>query len=140
MRMSAFMYVCMLGHEDVVEILLGHPDIDVNARNPDGMTALMIACKQYGRTNIVKLLLQKPSRVDLSFQNNDGQTALWLVDANPFLEKETVHINTVLLAPPPFFKHIIQNCSISKLNEGYYQIEPKLAEARAGLICRLGQT
>ena len=58
---------------------------------------------------------------------------------NPFLERNCTSI-PFYLRLLHFFKRIIQNCSISKLNEGYYQIEPKLAEARASLICRLGQT
>ena len=55
------------------ETLLENPDVDPDARDGRGFTALMFAAK--GKTPEIVTLLIK-AEVDLNLQNNDGETAL----------------------------------------------------------------
>ena len=55
------------------ETLLGNPDVDPDARDGRGFTALMFAAE--GDTPEIVTLLIKAD-VDLNLQNNDGETAL----------------------------------------------------------------
>ena len=57
----------------VVKKLLDYPDTDIDIKDNNKNTPLMIAIKK-DRENIVKLLLEKNARIDL--KNNKGQTAL----------------------------------------------------------------
>ena len=59
----------------VIPVLLAHPDIDVNAKNEDGSTPFLFACR-YGSTSCVREML-KDSRVKVKEPNNDGCTPLW---------------------------------------------------------------
>ena len=59
----------------VVEMLLAHPDIDVNLRTDSGETPLFCAC-YHGRTRCVSALLGDP-RVDVKQPVNSGFTPLW---------------------------------------------------------------
>ena len=54
------MYACGDGHKDVVQLLLDNSErnIDFNARDNDGWTALKIAF-QYGYHDIVQLIKAK---------------------------------------------------------------------------------
>ena len=48
--------------------------MDINAKNKDGETALMLASSE-GHLEIVKLLLLRKG-ADVNIKNNDGKTAL----------------------------------------------------------------
>lgn len=66
--------------ENVLELLLKHPQCDVNIQNNEGLTALMEACDSIHKSNI-SLLLEHKSNVNL--QNNEGNTAIMhLLESN----------------------------------------------------------
>lgn len=68
------MYASRHNRIDILQLLLAHPDIDVNISDSDGITPLLDAvCKNH--IDIVQLLLQNP-RTDINAQNNLGKTAL----------------------------------------------------------------
>ena len=46
------------GREEVVALLLGQPNINLEARNVSGRTALLVAARN-GHLSVVKLLLQR---------------------------------------------------------------------------------
>merc|ERR1711860_77723 len=54
--------------------MLSYPNIELNARCTDGMTALMWACR-YGNKDIVQLLLSYPS-IEFNARDNGGWTVL----------------------------------------------------------------
>ncbi|ORX81437.1 ankyrin, partial [Anaeromyces robustus] len=60
---------------EIVQLLLKHPDIDVNFQNNKGFTPLIRAAKD-GKKEIVELLLKHPN-VDTNVQDNEGRTALF---------------------------------------------------------------
>ena len=65
-------------HTEVVEVLLAHPEIDINAANRYGYTALHAAIDNHGSgEEIIKKLLAREV-IEVNAQNNDGQTALML--------------------------------------------------------------
>lgn len=68
--------------DDIVSILLEHPDIDVNSKEPNGNTPLLVALSEDDyfsqRQNIVKQLIANPS-VNVNAVNHYGKTALYLV-------------------------------------------------------------
>ena len=70
--------ICVYGNmdnvESNVELLLRQPEIDVNAMNNEGVTALMCASSQ-GHTEIVRMLLEKGAEVNAP-NVHDGETAL----------------------------------------------------------------
>ena len=72
---TALMVACFQGHEDVVKLLVGNSNrnIDLNAKTTLGRTALMIACLK-GHKNVIKLLMDI-SDIDLNARTNDGYTA-----------------------------------------------------------------
>ena len=61
-------------HENIAEMLINHPGIEVNRTNQKDFSALMLAA-QYRRVNIVKHLLAN-RETDAMYQNEDGMTAL----------------------------------------------------------------
>ena len=68
---------CKKGHKDVVQLLLDNlnSNIDLNARNRKGKTALILACNG-GHKDVVKLLLDHPDpKIDLNARDNHGQNA-----------------------------------------------------------------
>ena len=74
---TAFMWACLNGHKDVVQLLLDNSEknIDLNARRASGCTALMYACI-YGRKDVVKLILDNSDRnIDLNARCDGGWTA-----------------------------------------------------------------
>ena len=56
---SALMIAVMNGNEEIVQLLLGREDIEVNATDSSGRTSLMIALKE-GRVRITECLLPTP--------------------------------------------------------------------------------
>ena len=70
-------YSCGGGHNDVINLILNHPDsmIEVNAQDAVGCTALMQASK-YGHNDVVQSLLKYSGRtIDFNIQCQDGKTA-----------------------------------------------------------------
>ena len=63
-----------MGHEKVVELLLGKDGVDVNEANKNGATPLIIASR-WNKANIVNLLLGKDG-VDVYKANTNGETPL----------------------------------------------------------------
>jgi len=70
-----FFFFLFLPLDEVVKLLLAHPDIDVNAKNGRGQTPLSLGCVG-GGVPVVRLLLKDP-RVDIILEENDGCTPLW---------------------------------------------------------------
>jgi len=68
--------------EKVVELLLKHPQIDVNVQTLSGSTALMYAT-YWGKEKCVELLLNHPG-IDVNLQNERGYTALMLAADNGY--------------------------------------------------------
>lgn len=68
---------CICGHVDVVAELLKHPYINVNQRNKDNDTPLIIACKNPNRLNlfIVRLLVNQP-KINLELIGNGYMKAI----------------------------------------------------------------
>ena len=54
---SALHKACAYGHDEIVTLLLAHPDIDVNQKANGGWTPFMTACAN-GKTSCVQLLLK----------------------------------------------------------------------------------
>ena len=72
------------GDTAIVDRLLECENIDINAKNKNGVTALMFAAKSQpgsGRTEIVDRLL-KCENIDINAKNKNGVTALMLSIAN----------------------------------------------------------
>ena len=67
---------CRLGHLQVVEILLRHSQVNVNARNDKLATPLLVACQE-GHVEVVKLLFAYP-RVDVNLPQNGGYTPFFM--------------------------------------------------------------
>lgn len=88
-------------HVDVVRLLVQNEKVDVNHKNKRGNTALHIAI-QNGNETIIQLLLD--AKIDLSIENNKGDTAVYLTTlrhydqfysiVKPFIPKEPI-INAV---------------------------------------------
>lgn len=74
---SALSEAAINNHENIVKLLLTHPDIDVNSRGEFGKTPLMAAIenKSPNSINIIKLLLSHP-KINLETRNNNIWTAL----------------------------------------------------------------
>ena len=72
--------ICVYGNTDVASLLLRQPEIDVNAMNNEGVTALMCASSQ-GHTEIVRMLLEKGAKVNAT-NDDGGETALMIASAN----------------------------------------------------------
>ena len=74
--MTALHYACYCGFEEVVRILLGHPQIRVNATNKDGRTPLHSVCFN-GSETIVSLLLDRED-IQVNKSSNNMDTALMI--------------------------------------------------------------
>ena len=76
-RRSCLMEAAGRGHTGVVELLLAHPGIDINAVNSGNMTALHGAC-MYGWKDVGVRLLAHP-RVNLNIRDGmDGMTPIMM--------------------------------------------------------------
>ena len=67
---------CDNSQPKVVEKLLEYPDIDVNAQNVHGTTALMAACRGMSDNTYIAERLLNRSDIDVNIQNRDKNTAL----------------------------------------------------------------
>ncbi len=93
--------------QNVLEFLLGSTNFDINTKDKDGNTALMLAVR-YNNTNSVNVLLNyyKKKLEDINVKNNNGETALTL--AIRYNNKDII-------------KHILKEANIEinvKNNEG----------------------
>ncbi|KAG7271693.1 hypothetical protein CRUP_025554 [Coryphaenoides rupestris] len=70
---TALYWGCHGGHRDVVELLLGQPNIELNQQNKLGDTPLHAAAWK-GYSDIAEMLLNKNARTDI--KNNEKKLAL----------------------------------------------------------------
>ncbi|KAK0438143.1 ankyrin repeat-containing domain protein [Desarmillaria tabescens] len=68
-------YAAESGHPNIIEMLLQTGQVDVNRRDHEGHTALMVAA-YYGRTSAVKALLAS-ARIDIMAKDDSGMTAYY---------------------------------------------------------------
>lgn len=71
----------MTKDEEIARMLLSHPSIDVNAKDSENWTALMIAVVYYRSRNsgkIIQMLLSHP-KINVNDSLPDGRTALYIV-------------------------------------------------------------
>merc|ERR1719320_672417 len=73
-RGTALIESIIFNHEDVAEVLLGHPKINVNLKTHEGHTALHVAIRYGLRKTVDALLARKDTNVNI--QNNVGNTPL----------------------------------------------------------------
>jgi ankyrin repeat protein len=74
-RTTALIEAAKNGHADCVKILLLAKDVDVDAKDKNGFTALIISAEK-GYANVVTQLLTKGG--DVNEMTNGGVTALWI--------------------------------------------------------------
>ncbi|EAU89679.2 ankyrin repeat domain-containing protein 28 [Coprinopsis cinerea okayama7 len=72
---SALTLAVKMDHLECVQLLLSHPELDVNEQDRSGVTALMEAAS-LSRLEATRLLLQHP-RIDVNSKDGSGNTALW---------------------------------------------------------------
>jgi hypothetical protein len=70
--------------EEVVSVLLAHPDVNVNQSKYDESTPFLLGCFN-GEVGVVKVLL-KDSRVDINMSEEKGRTPLWWASCNGYLD------------------------------------------------------
>jgi ankyrin repeat protein len=70
---TALMGVCFKGYGDIAVLLLTHPNINLDALNGNGGTALMFAI-MFGRNELTQLLLKYGA--DVTITDNRGMDAL----------------------------------------------------------------
>ena len=77
-KRTLLMLACQRGHINIIRLLMQfskHKDIDLNAQDNNGYTALMIVCEaEEEHKHIVQLLLTN-SRIDLNARDKYGRTA-----------------------------------------------------------------
>ena len=73
-KRTALMLAASYGHKGIVDALLNHKDIDVNAKGEKGYTALIWAVSLDNK-EIVELLLNHLN-IDVNIKDNDDNTAL----------------------------------------------------------------
>ncbi|KAG2008801.1 ankyrin repeat domain-containing protein 50 [Coprinopsis cinerea AmutBmut pab1-1] len=72
---SALTLAVKMDHLECAQLLLSHPELDVNEQDRYGVTALMQAAS-LSRLDATRLLLQHP-RIDVNAKDESGNTALW---------------------------------------------------------------
>ena len=71
---TALIWASFNGHENVVDLLLQNPEIDLNSKNYLGNTALIYAARN-GYEKLVMLLLRH-AKIDVNSKNQYGKNAL----------------------------------------------------------------
>ena len=66
---------------------MAYSDIDVNVKNDDGETSFFFFDCERGQGSVVQVLLKDP-RVDITLDDDNGRTALWI--ASSFGEHEVI--------------------------------------------------
>ena len=72
---TALHFAANRGDDDIVKMLLAHPDIDVNAADYRGRPPISLACEE-GELSVVKLLLED-ARVDAALEDYGNRSPLW---------------------------------------------------------------
>lgn len=90
-QLKPWFHAAQTGDCDTIKQLIG--SIHINARDPDGDSALMLACANE-HEDLVKLLLKIPG-IDINAQNNNGSTALLVA-----CHQQSMHIVELLLKNP----------------------------------------
>jgi ankyrin repeat protein len=76
-RSSPLMLACERGNVETIKLILSHKNVDSNAKNKDGQTAIFMASRN-GHEAVVKLLLSQTD-IAINTQAANGWTALmWL--------------------------------------------------------------
>ena len=98
---TALIIAAYRGHVDILKVLLGHRDIDINIKHRcHGDTALILAA-YHGHKDIVKALLGHRG-INVNIKNEDGDTAL-IIAVNrghkdivkALLARKVVHVNFI---------------------------------------------
>ena len=92
--MTALHYVCKNGTGSIIEESLTHTNIDVNAKDNNGKTALEYACEKKCNFELFKILLSH-KEIDVNAINNDGDTAFMLACNDGYLN----YVKEFLLHP-----------------------------------------
>jgi len=88
---TALHRACWTGKDEVVEVLLAHPKIDVDPVTEDGSTPLWCAFRN-AHPSCLRLLLRDPRMVDVNRRNRDGHTPFFWVGHNGHMETIKVWI------------------------------------------------
>ena len=86
---TAFMFTCMHGHSNIVQLILKHSEvnIDLNAKENSGFTGFMFACMS-GHKKVIKLLFNTERNIDLNAKSNVGKTAFTEYNVESLLLEE----------------------------------------------------
>jgi len=68
-------YIACDGHIEIVRLLLNDKRVDINKANKYGRTPFYFACC-YGKTEIMKYMLESGREMDINKADNDGNTGL----------------------------------------------------------------
>lgn len=71
---TALFEAAQCGHQEIVQLLLAHPDVDVNTVVDGGISPLSVA-SFFRKASVVRLLLDHPG-VDANIADDDGNTPL----------------------------------------------------------------
>lgn len=86
---QALAYSCIRGHESVTKLLLAREDVNINAENKMGCTALIDVVVRYKTNNrakeIVGLLLAQDN-LEVTYRDRSGMTALIMACQKDFKE------------------------------------------------------
>jgi hypothetical protein len=72
---SALYRACQNGHVDIVQLLMAHPDIDINQKSYSGWVPFMSACYN-GHPSIVRMMLEDPRLTTINYKDDIGWTPL----------------------------------------------------------------
>lgn len=93
-----------MGSFQTFEVLIKHPQVNLNVRNPHGETALMLLCLN-GQLNLAKLLIRRqadinhPGWTPLHYAATGGHTELiqFLLDESAYIDAESPNGTTPLM-------------------------------------------
>ena len=80
--MTCLMWAAENGHEAVVRLLLEKEDVDINAKDNEGMTSLLQAVR-CGKDAVARLLLKRVD-IDINAKNKEGKTAIEVISEGQF--------------------------------------------------------